>query len=87
MRRNAPDPISVVLLGRLAVSTKAQGVGLGHDLLADALRNATIAAQVIGARAMVAEAINEDAANWYRKENLWQSQTRPDLFCVRIETD
>lgn len=84
MRRNAPDPILVILLGRLAVSTKAHGLGLGHDLLADALANATVAARYVGARALVAEAIDENAQAFYAHEGLWQSPSRPDLFCARL---
>jgi predicted N-acetyltransferase YhbS len=37
MRRNMPNPIPVVLLGRLAVDRGWQGRGLGRDLLRDAV--------------------------------------------------
>jgi GNAT superfamily N-acetyltransferase len=84
LRRNAPNPVSVILLGRLAVATTAKGRGLGHDLLADALSVATRAAQHIGARALVAEAIDDGAGRFYAHEGLWQSSTRPDLFYARL---
>ncbi|MDF1489890.1 GNAT family N-acetyltransferase [Tessaracoccus caeni] len=82
--RNAPDPVSVVLLGRLAVSVDAQGIGLGRDLLADALANAQAGARVLGARALVAEAINEDAERFYTHAGLWRSKVRHDLFAARL---
>lgn len=85
MRRNAPDPVSVVLLGRLAVTVKAAGKGLGRDLLADALAKASAAGEVLGARALVAEAIDEQAQKFYAHAGLWQSPTRPDLFAVRLD--
>lgn len=87
LSRNAPDPISVVLLGRLAVASKAQGMGLGHDLLADALAKASVAGRVLGARALVAEAIDEEAQRFYARAGLWQSPSRPDLFAARLDAE
>jgi GNAT superfamily N-acetyltransferase len=66
LARNAPETVSVILLGRLAVDQAAQGAGLGGDLVTHAVRNVTIAANVVGARALVAEAIDEAAAQFYR---------------------
>jgi GNAT superfamily N-acetyltransferase len=65
LARNAPEPVSVILLARLAVNLSARGTGLGGDLLTHAVRNATAAADVVGARALVAEAIDEAAAQFY----------------------
>lgn len=84
LARNAPDPISVILLGRLAVSTDARGTSLGRDLVADALQNAQVGAQVLGARALVAEAIDEEAERFYTHLGFWQSKARQDLFAVRL---
>lgn len=84
LARNAPDPVSVILLGRLAISVHAQGLGLGRDLVADALRNARIGAGVLGARALVAEAIDETAEQFYAHLGFWQSSVRHDLFAVRL---
>lgn len=85
MKRNAPDPISVVLLGRLAVAVEAEGKGLGRSLLADALAKANAAGEVLGARALVAEAIDEQAQRFYSHAGLWQSPSRPDLFAAPLE--
>lgn len=84
LARNAPDPVSVILLGRLATSVEAQGLGLGRDLVADALDNAGIAASVLAARALVAEAIDETAERFYTRLGFWQSKVRHDLFAVRL---
>lgn len=64
--RNAPDPVPVVRLGRLAVSVAAQGLGLGRDLVVDAMENAMVAAGFLGARALIADAKDEQAASFYR---------------------
>ena len=57
-RRNMPDPLPVVVLGRLAVDLRQQGQGQGSALVADALR-------LVGARALLVHAIDEQAAAFY----------------------
>lgn len=84
LARNAPDPISVILLGRLAVSVNARGVGLGRDLVADAITNAQTGAEVLGAHALVAEAIDADAERFYEHLGFWRSAVRHDLFAIKL---
>ena len=55
--RGMPDPVPVILLGQLAVDTSYQGRHFGSDLLIDAARRALAAADLIGARAIVVQAI------------------------------
>ena len=66
LRRNMPDPLPVVVLGRLAVDRRQQGQGLGRALVADALRRSLAARRLIGARALLVHAIDEQAAAFYR---------------------
>ena len=66
LRRNMPDPLPVVVLGRLAVDRLHQGQGLGRALVADALRRSLAARRLIGARALLVHAIDEQAAAFYR---------------------
>ncbi len=84
LARNAPDPVSVILLGRLAVATAAQGHGLGRDLLADALHNATLGASILGARALVTEAIDENAGRFYAHHGFTATKARPDLYVAKL---
>ncbi len=65
LRRNAPEPIPVAIIGRLAVSRKQAGKGLGADILADALRRIAAASQSIGIAAVVLHAKNEAARRFY----------------------
>ncbi len=51
VRRNMPDPVPVMVLGRLAVHRNWQRKGLGRDLLADAIRRTLQAADIAGIRA------------------------------------
>lgn len=65
--RNAPDQIPVILLGMLGVDKRFQGVGLGHDLLLDAVRRAQAVASQIGARSLVVDPYDESARSFYAK--------------------
>jgi GNAT superfamily N-acetyltransferase len=48
VRRNMPDPVPALLLGRLAVDRNWHGRGMGSDLLSDAVLRAIGAADLIG---------------------------------------
>jgi GNAT superfamily N-acetyltransferase len=64
-RRNMPDPIPVVVLARLAVDLGYQGRGIGRALFRDCVRRVLYAADVIGIRGVVVQAISEDARKFY----------------------
>jgi ribosomal protein S18 acetylase RimI-like enzyme len=57
----------VVLLGRLAVAASDQGMRLGSILLADALQRIIHACQVMAVYAVVVDALNDQAAEFYRQ--------------------
>lgn len=63
----AKHPVGVILLARLAVDLSERGKGLGKTLLADALARCVTAADVIGARAVLVHALDNEAAAFYRK--------------------
>ena len=65
LRRGMPDPVPVVLLARLAVARSEQGRQLGGHLLVDALVRCVRGGREFGARAVVVEAIDEEAAAFY----------------------
>lgn len=50
VRRNMPNPVPIVLLGRLAIDRAWQGRGLGGDLLRDAVLRVLSAGENRGAR-------------------------------------
>ena len=66
LRRNAPDSISVSVLGRLVVDRKHAGKGLGADMLSDALRRIAVASQNIGIGAVLVQAKDEGAERFFR---------------------
>ena len=65
IKRNMPNPIPVLVLGRLAVDKQWQGHGLGTSLLQDAVLRSKAAAEHIGARALLVHALSEGAKCFY----------------------
>jgi GNAT superfamily N-acetyltransferase len=84
LARNAPDPIPAVLLGRLAVDLTCQGSGLSASLLADAIDNAVRVAELIGARALVVDAIDEAAHRFYEHHEFIAFIHSPGRLAHRI---
>lgn len=66
LRRGMPDPVPVVLLARLALDRRAQGCHLGGHLLVDALHRCVRGGREFGARAVVVDATDDEAARFYR---------------------
>lgn len=64
-RRNMPEPIPVVVLGRLAVAHGRKGQGLGRALFRDGAKRVLHAADSIGIRGILVHAISEDARAFY----------------------
>jgi predicted N-acetyltransferase YhbS len=61
VRRGMPEQVPVLLIGRLAVDQTFQGMGLGGDLLSDALRRCLAVSDIAGVRAVVVHAIDDAA--------------------------
>jgi ribosomal protein S18 acetylase RimI-like enzyme len=65
-RKLPRHPIPAALIGRLAVSSGYQGMGLGKILLADAIKRTLAVSEEIAVHAMVVDALNADAEAFYR---------------------
>lgn len=65
MRRNAPDPIPVIVLGRLAVDERYQGHGVGSGLVRDAMERTVAAAGIIGVRGLLVNALSDEVEGFY----------------------
>lgn len=63
----SPDAIPTILLARLALDRSLQGGGLGAQLLLDALERAVEASARAAARLVVVDAVDEQAAAFYRR--------------------
>lgn len=76
-RRNAPDPIPAILLGRLGVDREAQGSGLGRLLVRDAILSTLAAADRVGVRLLIVHALHPAAADFYAALGFRPSPTDP----------
>ena len=79
-------PVPVVLMGRLAVDRQAQGRGYGEWLLQDALKRSAQVAQHLGIYAVVVDALNEQAQNFYRKYGFTETVDDPMRLYLPIKT-
>lgn len=77
VRRNAPNPVPAVLMGRLAIDANAQGAGLGRHLVRDAILSTLTAADRIGVRILLVHALHEQAATFYEELGFTRSPTDP----------
>lgn len=66
LRRNAPDPVPLMLLGQLAVDTSHTGRGLGRQLLRDAMLRVANLSQHVGFRALATHPLDSDAERFYQ---------------------
>jgi len=85
IRRNMPNPVPVILLGRLAIDRSCQGQGLGSDLLADAVHRVIAAADVVGVRAILVHAVSEAAKAFYEAHGFRASPIEPMTLMITIE--
>ena len=77
VRRNMPDPVPVLVLGRLAVDSRAQGIQLGAGMLQDAVSRAMTVSQNTGVRALLVQALNEQARGFYQHYGFVPSPHNP----------
>jgi len=85
LRRNMPDPIPVIVLGRLAVDRSEQGRRLGSLLLRDAVLRTRQAAQAAGVVGILAHAISEAAKQFYLRWGFVESPSNPLTLVARIK--
>lgn len=83
-RRNMPDPVPVMVLGRLAIDASCQGGGLGRGLLRDAILRTLQAADIAGIRAMLTHAISEDAKKFYERCGFKPSPIDPMTLMINL---
>ncbi|MCA6605369.1 MAG: GNAT family N-acetyltransferase [Pseudanabaena sp.] len=85
VRRNMPDPIPVMVIGRLAIDRSWQGKGLGRALLKDAILRTLQASEIAGIRAILVHAISENAKLFYEKCGFTVSPIDEMTLMIRIK--
>jgi GNAT superfamily N-acetyltransferase len=84
IRRNVPDPVPVVVLGRLAVDRDFQGRALGRALLRDAILRTLQAADIIGVRGILVHALSEQAKRFYQDCGFATSPMNPLTMMIAL---
>ncbi|MBB5060679.1 putative N-acetyltransferase YhbS [Granulicella aggregans] len=80
-----PDPIPVVMLGRLAVDLSLARKGVGRGLFKDAIQRVSHAADTIGIRGIVVHPISDDARAFYFKLGFSECVGDPRLMVVTLK--
>jgi GNAT superfamily N-acetyltransferase len=75
VRRNMPDPIPVMILGRLAVDLAWQNHGLGKALLRDAILRTIQVSEIVGVKALLVHALSDAAVRFYEANGFYPSPT------------
>lgn len=86
MRRNMPDPVPVLVLGRLAIHQDLHNQGLGSALLRDAILRALEASRMIGVTALLVHALSEMAKRFYLSRGFLESPLQPMTLCLVLST-
>jgi GNAT superfamily N-acetyltransferase len=84
VKRNMPDPVPVIIIGRLAIASRFQGRGIGTALLRDAVLRTMQAAEIAGIRAILVHAISEQAKRFYEKHGFIPSPADPMTLMITV---
>ena len=84
IRQNMPDPMPVLVLARLAVDVRAQGLKLGAALLRDAVERCVLVSQNAGVRALLVHALNDQARKFYEYYGFKAAPSHPMTLMLRI---
>jgi GNAT superfamily N-acetyltransferase len=79
-----PDPLPCLLLGQLATDAQWRGQGIGTGLLKHALQRCVQGATLIGGRALIVNAVDEEAAEFWRRRGFLPSQDDPMVLARSI---
>lgn len=74
------------LLARLALDRSLHGQGLGAELLHDALRRIIKASEIASGRLVAVDAMDDQAANFYRRYGFQPVRDNPRRLVIKIVT-
>jgi len=81
-----PNPVPCLLLGQLATDTEWAGQGIGTGLMKHALQRCVQAARLIGGRALMVNAVDDEAARFWQRHGFMPSKDDP-LVLLRAISD
>jgi GNAT superfamily N-acetyltransferase len=86
MRRNMPNPLPILLLGRLAVDKRYHNQGIGQALLRDAMLRSVHVAGNAGVFALLVHALSGPAKQFYLSRGFVESPLQPMTLLMTIDT-
>jgi len=85
LRRNMPDPIPVLILGRLAVDNSWQHQRIGRGLLKDAVIRSCLIAKQVGVSGLLVHCISDEAKQYYLKYGFVESGIDPRTVLLPLK--
>lgn len=84
VRRNMPEPVPVMILGRLAVSKDMQSSGIGRGLLRDAILRTLGVSKQAGIKALLVHALSDAAHKFYSQCGFIESPLDPMVLMITL---
>lgn len=81
-----PDPLPVLLLGRLAVDKHCHNLGIGQALLRDAMIRSVSVSGDAGVFAILVHALTDQAKQFYLSRGFIESPLQPMTLIMTIDT-
>jgi GNAT superfamily N-acetyltransferase len=75
-----PNPVPCLLLGQLATDQSWIGKGVGTGLLRHALQRCVAAAELVGGRALIVNAVDIEAADFWARRGFSPSKDDPQVL-------
>ncbi len=82
LRRNTPQPVPVLLIGRFAVATGHQGAGLGRSLLQDVVVRCARLSHEVGFVAVLVHPVDESADAFWRRFGFVPAPTQEPMLAL-----
>ena len=86
LSRNMPDPLPVILLGRLAIDRRFHNRGLGQALLRDAMLRVVNVAEQAGVVAILVHALSDSARQFYLSRGFVESPLQAMTLMMTVAT-
>jgi len=85
VRRNMPEPVPVMILGRLAVSKDMQSAGLGRGLLRDTILRTLGVSKQAGIKTLLVHVLSDAAHKFYRQCGFIESPLDPMVLMITLK--
>lgn len=86
IRQGLPNPVPVMVLGRLAVDGRHCDKGIGAALLREAIQRTLEASRIAGLRALIVHAIDDDAMGFYARYGFQNFPAGSRTMFLPVET-